>query len=832
MAYNGMLFATQQFADGNKQRQSEANTPSCTEPRNGLRNQSQLWYQRPIQNSQQDYPAEHQRSLQPRQAYSAVWNSNQQQYFNGTTRNSQHLVPLKSIGNLPANQHTQHSLYKVHGVNSVGRSDRRSSYNICQTPISYPNAFLPDTTGMLSSRQPSCGREGNPNMQNILQPTMQPNNYQVRPNVDQGERTGFFAFSPSPFPSQSNAPQNWQIFQSQPIISSQETSQPKNKTQLLSLRQINQQPPSASIQYGDQPKITVISGIGNDWVLECEGVKVQIKNRLLWSNFDNVITEMILSKDGRRMFPTLNYELIGLDPSRRYAVYVDFVLASGEIWKYDNQSWTSKGSAINEGSNYHRKHRIYFHPDSTAYGKVWLKNGADFSKLKVSNHIHKQWEKTLSQVITLSSMQTYQPRLHVIELYPLNRSIGLSRRTFVFPKTAFITVTLYQDTDVSDLKVNLNPFAKSSRNKSLSSESSKRRKSSASSSTSNGISSIPSDGNSDALSYKEEKLNKTACVPLSDIVKIENPVDQTELENARSAPKFKSETSIMSPLVEASNEPENNSKKKRNGNNSHEKFTNLDTNNHYHVSNDENSNDASNFDVDFELDIITELIEEIGDDVENWLLSDTKSLKPPTIHHYPQSDCGVKEKKKKFIKSERSSERVLADYQLLNIDRCYPTNEVAPLNKTFPFKSNDLIRMQAGKNKLPVFYKCNLYRAQAAAAAQSNQKGLAMKHSPVLYLPTKTDNNSNISGYLAAPVNKTAQCSFKEIPNLSPLNSLPTFSDGCISLDDISACSMTSVKRKFDEDDDGFPNLSELKSFYDQFPPTSGETEDFISGMF
>ena len=31
--------------------------------------------------------------------------------------------------------------------------------------------------------------------------------------------------------------------------------------------------------------------------------------------------------------------------------------------------------------------------------------------------------------------------------------------------------------------------------------------------------------------------------------------------------------------------------------------------------------------------------------------------------------------------------------------------------------------MSAGKNKLPVFYKCNLYRAQAAAAAQSNQKG-------------------------------------------------------------------------------------------------------------
>ncbi|XP_076809460.1 uncharacterized protein LOC143452390 isoform X1 [Clavelina lepadiformis] len=516
---------------------------------------------------------------------------------------------------------------------------------------------------------------------------------------------------------------------------------------------------------------------------------------------------MVLSKDGRRMFPTLNYELIGLDPSRRYAVYVDFALASGEICKYNsNRSWTSKGSASIDEANFHRKHRIYFHPDSSAYGDLWLKHGADFSKLKVSNHLHYQWEK----VITLSSMQAYQPRLHVIELNPLYLSNGVNRRTFVFPKTAFIAVDLYQDTDVSDLKINLNSFARPSRDTILSSESSKRRRSSVSSSTSHGISSMSSDGNSDALSNKEEKFDETACIPLSDIVRVQNPVNQTELEETRLAQKSQYETSIMSQT--------------KNGNNCHEKITKLDSNNYYHHSNDKISNDASALDVDFELNIITELIDEIGDDVENWLFSDKKYLKPPTVHHYPQSDCSVKEKNRKFIKSVRSSERVLADYQLLNIDRCYPTNEVAPLNKTFPFKSNDVIGMKV-KNKLPVFYKCNLYRAEAAAAAaQTNQKGLTMKNCPVVYLPTKTVNNSDISGYLAA----LAQCSSKEISNLSLPNSLPTFPGGCISLDDISACSMKSGKRKIDEDDHEFPSLSELKSFYNQFPPTIGD----VSEMF
>ncbi|CAK8695939.1 unnamed protein product [Clavelina lepadiformis] len=95
--------------------------------------------------------------------------------------------------------------------------------------------------------------------------------------------------------------------------------------------------------------------------------------------------------------------------------------------------------------------------------------------------------------------------------------------------------------------------------------------------------------------------------------------------------------------------------------------------------------------------------------------------------------------------------------------------------------------------------------------------GLTMKSSPVIYLPTKTVNNSDISGHLAAPVYKTAQCSSIEIPDFSMPGSMPNSSDGCISLDNISACSMTLGKRKFVHDDDGFPNLSDLKSFYTNF---------------
>ena len=65
----------------------------------------------------------------------------------------------------------------------------------------------------------------------------------------------------------------------------------------------------------------------------------------------------------------------------------------------------------------------------------------------------------------LNSMHKYVPRLHVVEV---NEDLVDSKncRTFVFPETKFIAVTAYQNTDVTQLKIDNNPFAKGFRDNS------------------------------------------------------------------------------------------------------------------------------------------------------------------------------------------------------------------------------------------------------------------------------------------------------------------------------------------------------------------------------
>ena len=71
-------------------------------------------------------------------------------------------------------------------------------------------------------------------------------------------------------------------------------------------------------------------------------------------------------------------------------------------------------------------------------------------------------------------MHKYQPRLHVIEYVEgCNVNINTNERipaghpfvhTFVFPETSFITVTAYQNQQITRLKIDRNPFAKGFRN--------------------------------------------------------------------------------------------------------------------------------------------------------------------------------------------------------------------------------------------------------------------------------------------------------------------------------------------------------------------------------
>ncbi|CAK5086213.1 unnamed protein product [Meloidogyne enterolobii] len=58
------------------------------------------------------------------------------------------------------------------------------------------------------------------------------------------------------------------------------------------------------------------------WTLE--KAEIRLEGVQLWRRFNSLGTEMIVTRSGRRMFPTLQCSLYGLVPSLNYSLMVDF----------------------------------------------------------------------------------------------------------------------------------------------------------------------------------------------------------------------------------------------------------------------------------------------------------------------------------------------------------------------------------------------------------------------------------------------------------------------------------------------------------------------------
>ncbi|XP_025091886.1 LOW QUALITY PROTEIN: T-box transcription factor TBX1-B-like [Pomacea canaliculata] len=174
----------------------------------------------------------------------------------------------------------------------------------------------------------------------------------------------------------------------------------------------------------------------------------------LWDEFDELGTEMIVTKAGRRMFPTFQVRLFGLDPLCDYMVMMDFVPVDDKRYRYSfhSSSWVVAGKA-----DPHMPGRIHVHPDSPAKGAQWMKQIVSFDKLKLTNNLLDD-----NGHIILNSMHKYQPRFHVVYVSPKTEDVSQTEnyRTFSFTECKFMAVTAYQNHRITQLKIASNPFAK------------------------------------------------------------------------------------------------------------------------------------------------------------------------------------------------------------------------------------------------------------------------------------------------------------------------------------------------------------------------------------
>ncbi|XP_062491708.1 MAX gene-associated protein isoform X6 [Pezoporus occidentalis] len=192
------------------------------------------------------------------------------------------------------------------------------------------------------------------------------------------------------------------------------------------------------------------------------GITVTLDNNSMWNEFYHRNTEMILTKQGRRMFPYCRYWITGLDVSQKYILVMDISPVDNHRYKWNGRWWEPSGKA-----EPHVLGRVFIHPESPSTGQYWMHQPVSFYKLKLTNN-------TLDQEghIILHSMHRYLPRLHLVpadkatEVIQLN---GPGVHTFTFPQTEFFAVTAYQNIQITQLKIDYNPFAKGFRDDGLNS---------------------------------------------------------------------------------------------------------------------------------------------------------------------------------------------------------------------------------------------------------------------------------------------------------------------------------------------------------------------------
>ncbi|XP_051925355.1 T-box transcription factor TBX6 [Hippocampus zosterae] len=190
-----------------------------------------------------------------------------------------------------------------------------------------------------------------------------------------------------------------------------------------------------------------------------DDVKMDLENSSLWKQFSTVGTEMIITKKGRRMFPGLKLKLSGLNPCLRYILLLDIIPMDNSRYRFQGGGWQAVG-----GAEARLPDRVFIHPDSPATGAHWQSRAISFHSAKLTNNTL----DTQGHII-LHSLHRYQPRVHVIEARDM-LSWGGGQHSFVFPETQFVTVTAYQNSKITEMKINCNPFAKGFREEGMNSK--------------------------------------------------------------------------------------------------------------------------------------------------------------------------------------------------------------------------------------------------------------------------------------------------------------------------------------------------------------------------
>ncbi|KAJ8358970.1 hypothetical protein SKAU_G00154950 [Synaphobranchus kaupii] len=175
-----------------------------------------------------------------------------------------------------------------------------------------------------------------------------------------------------------------------------------------------------------------------------DNIKVFLQERELWRKFHEAGTEMIITKAGRRMFPSCKVKVTGMNPKTKYILLTDIVSADEHRYKFCDNKWLVAGKAEPAMPG-----RLYVHPGLTRH-----RDALDApTRLLPEAQAHQQ---------PPGPLWTLPARLHIIKADENNAFVSKNTAycTHVFHETSVISVTSYQNNKITQLKIENNPFAK------------------------------------------------------------------------------------------------------------------------------------------------------------------------------------------------------------------------------------------------------------------------------------------------------------------------------------------------------------------------------------
>ncbi|CAK8680257.1 unnamed protein product [Clavelina lepadiformis] len=196
----------------------------------------------------------------------------------------------------------------------------------------------------------------------------------------------------------------------------------------------------------------VVGKVSENLIPPADGnIKVDLHDWELWNKFSTEGTEMIVTKGGRRMFPGYRVRVSGMDPNAQYCVLMEMSRLDEHRYKFQNGQWNIAGKG-----EPHVIQKFFLHPNSPSRGQFWMNEVVSFHKVKLSNYCGNPDKGKFF----VNSLHRYQPRIHVVRTDDVSNIYLQPMSSFSFQQTEFMTVTAYQNQEVTKLKVQNNPFAR------------------------------------------------------------------------------------------------------------------------------------------------------------------------------------------------------------------------------------------------------------------------------------------------------------------------------------------------------------------------------------